>query len=191
MSLKELRLTAINANGQTQQKGNKMKSIILIGMPGCGKSTLGVILAKELGLSFVDTDIVIQERTGELLQETLEKRGVSALLDEEEMAILSLDMLKPCVVSTGGSAVLREGSMQHLKKNGICVYIKLSCEEIENRINNRDSRGIAAVKDETLRDIYNFRTPYYEKHSDITVDCEGKSVAENVQSIKTALEGLL
>ena len=149
-------------------------------MPGCGKSTLGVILAKELGLDFVDTDIVIQQRTGELLQQTLEKRGVNALLDEEENAILSLDMSKPHVVSTGGSAVLRDSSMNHLKKNGICVYIYLPCEEIEKRINNRDSRGIAAEKNETLSDIYNFRTPFYEKWADITVDCQNASISENV-----------
>lgn len=157
-------------------------------MPGCGKSTLGVILAKELGLDFVDTDIVIQQRTGELLQETLEKNGVNALLDEEEKAILSLDMSKPCVVSTGGSAVLRESSMNHLKQNGICVYIYLTCNEIENRINNRSTRGIAAEKNETLEEIYNFRTPFYEKYADITVDCENKSVSENVEQIKKNIE---
>ena len=156
-------------------------------MPGCGKSTLGVILAKELGLDFVDTDIVIQQRTGELLQETLEKRGVSALLDEEEKAILSLDMTKPCVVSTGGSAVLRENSMAHLRKNGICVYIKLPYEEIEGRINNRDTRGIAAEKGDTLLDIYNYRTPYYEMYADITCDCSGKSIPQNIESIKEKL----
>lgn len=156
-------------------------------MPGCGKSTLGVILAKELGLDFVDTDIVIQQRTGELLQETLEKRGVCTLLNEEENAILSLDLSKPCVVSTGGSAVLREKSMAHLLKNGVCVYIKLSAEEIESRINNRDTRGIAAENDETIRDIYNFRTPFYERYSDITVDGEGKSISENVEAIKKNL----
>ena len=161
-----------------------MKSIILIGMPGCGKSTLGVILAKELGLSFVDTDIVIQERTGELLQETLEKRGVSALLDEEEAAILNLEFSKKCVISTGGSAPLREKSMAYLKENGTCVYIYLPCEEIEKRINNRDSRGIAAGKDETLADIYNYRTPFYEKYADISIDCSGDGVEENVAKIK-------
>lgn len=164
-----------------------MKSIILVGMPGCGKSTLGVILAKEMGLDFVDTDIVIQQRTGFLLQETLERRGVVALLDEEEKAILSLDMSKSRVVSTGGSAVLRESSMKHLCKNGICVYIKLSCAEIEKRINNRDSRGIAAEKNETLQDIYNFRTPFYEKYADVVVECDGKEVSENVEGIKKVL----
>ena len=167
-----------------------MKSIVLIGMPGCGKSTLGVILAKELGLSFVDTDIVIQERTGELLQETLEKIGVSGLLDEEEKAILSLDLSKPSVISTGGSAVLRENSMKHLSENGICVYIKLSCEEIEKRINNRDTRGIAAEKGETLKDIYSYRTPFYEKYANVTVECDGKDVSENVKNIKIALESI-
>ena len=157
-------------------------------MPGCGKSTLGVILAKELGLGFVDTDIVIQNRTGELLQTTLERDGVTALLDREEEAILSLDLSKPCVISTGGSAPLREKSMEYLKENGICVYIKLSCEEIERRIDNRDSRGIAAEKDETLLDIYNYRTPFYEKYADVIIDCDGKSVPENVENIKKSLE---
>ena len=165
-----------------------MKNIILIGMPGCGKSTLGVILAKELGLGFVDTDIVIQNMTGELLQTTLERDGVSALLDREEEAILNLDMSKLNVVSTGGSAVLRENSMKHLKANGICVYIKLDCCEIEKRINNRDTRGIAAEKNQTLRDIYDFRTPFYEKYADITADCMDKSIEENVAYIKRELE---
>ncbi|MBE6681953.1 MAG: shikimate kinase [Ruminococcaceae bacterium] len=165
-----------------------MKSIILIGMPGCGKSTLGVILAKELGLDFVDTDILIQQRTGELLQETLEKKGVSGLLDEEEQAILSLDFSKPCVVSTGGSAPLREKSMEHLKKHGVCIYIKLPCDEIEKRINNRDSRGIAAEKDETIVDIYNYRTPFYEKYADIICDCSEKNVSENVANIRSFVE---
>ena len=161
-----------------------MKNIILIGMPGCGKSTLGVILAKELGIGFVDTDIVIQNMTGELLQETLEKEGVKGLLDREEEAILSLDMSKPKVVSTGGSAVLRETSMKHLSENGICVYIKLPVSEIERRINNRSTRGIAAEKNETLQDIFNFRTPFYEKYADITIECENAGVEENVQKIK-------
>lgn len=159
-------------------------------MPGCGKSTIGVILAKELGIDFVDTDIVIQQRTGELLQATLEKRGVSALLDEEESAILSLDLSEPRVVSTGGSAPLREKSMEYLFENGICVYIKLPYEEIEKRINNRDSRGIAAEKDETLKDIYLYRTPFYEKYAHVTADCAYKDVAENVEYIKKILESI-
>lgn len=167
-----------------------MKSVILIGMPGCGKSTLGVILAKELGLGFVDTDIVIQNRTGELLQNTLEKVGVSGLLDEEEAAILSLDMTKPCVVSTGGSAVLRKSSMEHLLKNGVCIYIKAELDEIQKRVTNRNTRGIAAEKGETLNDIYQYRRPFYEKYAQITVDCTGSNVAQNVEAVKQSLQHL-
>ena len=163
------------------------KNVILIGMPGCGKSTLGVLLAKELGLGFVDTDIIIQSRTGELLCETLSKSGVEGLLLEEERAILSMDLSVPCVIATGGSAVLRESSMCHLLKNGICVYLYLSCDEIEKRINNKETRGIAANPDETLKDIFNYRTPFYEKYAHIILDCQNKSIEENVALIKNAL----
>ncbi len=165
-----------------------MKSIILIGMPGCGKSTLGVLMAKELGLDFVDTDIVIQSRTGELLYKTLERVGVDGLLDEEESAILSLDLTKPQVVSTGGSAVLREKSVEHLSENGIIVYLRLSCETVKKRINNRSTRGIAAKSNETLEDIYAYRTPFYEKYAQITIDCDGSDAAENVGKILAELK---
>lgn len=166
---------------------SNMKNVVLIGMPGCGKSTLGVLLAKELGLSFVDTDIVIQSRTGELLQETLSKKGVEGLLYEEEQAILSMDLSKPCVIATGGSAVLRENSMKHLTQNGVCVYLYLTCGEIESRINNRQTRGIAANPDETLQDIFDYRTPFYEKYASITIDCNNSGIEENVSLIKAAL----
>lgn len=157
-------------------------------MPGCGKSTLGVLLAKELGLDYIDTDITIQNRTGELLCKTLERIGVSGLLDEEEKAILSLDVSKPRVIATGGSAVLRESSMKHLRENGICIYIYLPYTEINRRINNRDTRGIAAENNETLLDIFNYRTPFYRKYADITVDCSGNNAEENVAKIKSMLE---
>ncbi len=165
-----------------------MKNIILIGMPGCGKSTLGVLLAKNLGLGFTDTDIVIQNRTGELLCQTLERRGVKALLEEERQAILSLDMAEQGVIATGGSAVLREDSMAHLKKNGVCVYLYLPYDEINKRINNRATRGIAAEDGETLQDIYNFRSPYYRKYADITLDCSRSDIESNVKKVIDAVE---
>lgn len=165
-----------------------MRSVILVGMPGCGKSTLGVLLAKELGLDFVDTDIVIQSRTGELLYKTLERVGVEGLLDEEEAAILSLDMTNPCVIATGGSAVLRENSVKHLSQNSVIVYLKLSCDTVKKRINNRATRGIAAKANETLEDIYSYRTPFYERCAEITVDCDGREPSENVASILEALK---
>ncbi len=167
-----------------------MKNIILIGMPGAGKSTIGVILAKTLGIDFIDTDIVIQQRTGELLCKTLERVGVGGLLDEEEAAIKSLDMSRICVVATGGSAVLREESMKHLKDNGVCVYLYLPYSVIAGRVNNRSTRGIAAESNETLKDIYDFRTPYYEKYADVTVDCRGRSAEKNVAEILRTLIGI-
>ncbi len=168
-----------------------MKNIILIGMPGAGKSTIGVILAKTLGVDFMDTDIAIQNRTGEVLHKTLERIGVKGLLDEEEAAIKSLDLTsKVCVVATGGSAVLREASMEHLRNNGVCVYLKLPYSVIARRVNNRGTRGIAAENNETLQDIYNYRTPFYEKYADFTVDCKGKSVEKNVAEILRVLIGI-
>jgi len=168
-----------------------MKSIVLIGMPGCGKSTLGVMVAKMLGMDFVDTDIVIQNRTGELLCETLEKSGVSGLLEEEEKAICSLDMTKGTVYATGGSAVLRDSSMQHLRENGVCVYIYLPYSTINRRVNNRSTRGIAAENNETLLDIFNYRTPFYRRYADITVDCSGFSAEKNALRITEAVKKFL
>lgn len=167
-----------------------MKNIILIGMPGAGKSTIGVILAKTLGVDFIDTDIVIQNRTGELLHKTLARVGVKGLLDEEEKAITELDLSKRCVVATGGSAVLRERSMKHLRENGVCVYLSLPYSVISRRVNNRDTRGIAAENHETLKDIYNFRAPYYEKYADFTVDCRGRSAEKNVAEILRTMIGI-
>ena len=168
-----------------------MKNIILIGMPGAGKSTIGVILAKTLGIDFMDTDIEIQKRTGEVLCKTLERSGVKGLLDEEENAIKALDLTsRRCVVATGGSAVLREDSMKHLKDNGVCVYLKLPYTVISRRVNNRDTRGIAAENNETLKDIYNYRVPFYEKYADFTVDCKGNSVEKNVAEILRVLIGI-
>lgn len=168
-----------------------MKNIVLIGMPGCGKSTLGVLLAKELGLDFTDTDIVIQNRTGKLLCETLEEKGVSGLLEEEREAILSLDLSKPRVIATGGSAVLREDSMNYLKANSVCVYIYLPYTDINRRVNNRSTRGIAAENNETLLDIYNYRVPFYRQYADITIDCSCGNAEKNAEKIKNAVKRYL
>jgi shikimate kinase len=109
---------------------------------------------------------------------------VAGLLDEEEAAILSLDMSKGRVIATGGSAVLREKSAEHLRENSVCVYLSLSLSEIEKRVKNRSTRGIAAEKNQTLSDIYAYRVPFYEKYADITVLCAGKAPEENVNAIK-------
>jgi len=159
-----------------------MKNIVLIGMPGSGKSTLGVILAKTLGVEFIDTDILIQKTKGRLLQDMIEQDGITAFLDIERDTILSLNVTNT-VVATGGSAVLREQSMQHLKNNGVIVWLSLPCSIIERRVNNITTRGIAAKKGEDIRDIYRARQPFYEKYCDIEIDCKGNSVEKNVSLI--------
>lgn len=159
-----------------------MKNIILIGMPGCGKSTMGVLLAKTLGYEFVDTDLIIQKNTGRLLHKIVEQDGKEAFLDIEKDAILTLST-DGAVIATGGSAVLRADAMEHLRKNGIVVYLSLPYMAVSKRIRNIKTRGIAFGEGETLRDIYNQRLPYYEKYADITLRCDFGTVEKNVTKL--------
>jgi shikimate kinase len=147
-----------------------MKNIIIIGMPGAGKSTMGVILAKTLGRTFVDTDIVAQETSGRLLQEIIDEEGTDAFLKTEEKTILSLHY-RNAVIATGGSVVFSGKAMEHLKKDGIVIYLKISFEEMVRRLNNITTRGIVLAAGQSLRDMYNQRVPLYEKYADITIDC--------------------
>ena len=165
-----------------------MKNIILIGMPGCGKSTLGVLLAKSLGYDFIDTDLIIQKETGRRLHRIVEEDGKEAFLDIERDSILTLNCQKDAVIATGGSAVLRDEAMQHLRKNGVVVYLSLPYIAVSKRIRNIKTRGIAFDKGETLRDIYNQRIPYYEKYADITLRCDFGSVEKNVTKLVDILK---
>ena len=163
-----------------------MDNIILIGMPGSGKSTVGVVLAKALGMKFLDVDLLIQEREGELLQTLIDQRGVEAFLDLERDAICSLDC-RGTVVAPGGSCVCREESIAHMRGLGRVVYLRLSLENVAGRIHNQASRGIALSPGQTLADVYRYRAPLYEKCAHITVDAGGQSLAETVQTVKEAL----
>lgn len=163
----------------------KAKNIVLIGMPGSGKSTVGVLLAKMLGMGFVDTDLLIQQREGALLQDLINDRGVEGFLDAEERAICSATSVN-CVVAPGGSAVCRPAIAAHMKSEGSLVYLRLSLEAVEARIRNLATRGIAMSPGETLADVFHQRTPLYQQYADYTVDCDGKSavqIAEEIASI--------
>lgn len=163
-----------------------MDNIILVGMPGSGKSTVGVVLAKALGLRFLDVDLLIQEREGALLQALIDSRGVEGFLNLERDAILSLNC-QDAVVAPGGSCVCREESIAHMRRLGTVVYLQLPLEDVEGRIHNTASRGIALSPGQTLADAYQYRAPLYERCAHITVPIRGQSLAETVQCVKEAL----
>jgi shikimate kinase len=149
-------------------------------MPGCGKSTVGVLLAKALGLDFTDTDLLIQRKCGMTLQEFINKNGIDAFLHVESEVLSSLET-DHCVIATGGSAIYSEPAMQHLKQNAVAVYISLPLSEIEHRLTNISSRGIAMSPGTTIADLYNQRCPLYEKEADITLYAADQTVEETVR----------
>lgn len=167
-----------------------MKSnIVLIGMPAAGKSTIGVLLAKSMLKSFVDTDLIIQSSYGCSLCNIIEKEGTDAFLKIENNIICSQEYCHS-VVATGGSAVYGEEAMAHLKKDGIIIYLELGLAEIEKRIGNITTRGVAMKNGITLADLYNERAPLYNKYADITVNCLGKTAEEVVKEIMSKSETL-
>lgn len=149
-----------------------MKSnITLIGMPASGKSTIGVLLAKRLGYSFVDVDLVIQEKTGRLLKEIIAQKGLKGFLEIEDKINQELKA-EHSVIAPGGSVVYGTGAMKHLKEISQVVYLKLPYEELERRMGDLTDRGVAVEDGMTLRDLYEERVPLYEAYADLTV-CEG------------------
>ena len=157
-------------------------NIILIGMPGAGKSTVGVVLAKRRGSRFLDSDLLIQEKYGALLHELIAEHGLEGFLRIEEEVNASIEA-KRTVIATGGSVVYGAAAMEHLKETGKVVYLKLSCGTIKERLGDLKERGVALQKGQTLEDLYRERAPLYEKYADVTVDCEEKSIREIVEQL--------
>jgi len=155
-----------------------MKNVTLIGMPGSGKSTVGVLLAKALGFGFLDVDLVIQHREGALLQDIIDSKGVDYFLEREEEAVCSVDCQR-YVIAPGGSAVLREKGAAHLKSLGPVVYLNVPVEELERRIQNMGSRGIAMKPGQTLADVLAYRAPFYEKCADVVINCDGNQLLDD------------
>ncbi len=154
-------------------------NIVLIGMPGVGKSTVGVVLAKRLGYGFVDSDLVLQEKYGKLLHELIEENGVEGFWKLENDVNAALQC-HSCVIATGGSAVYGAEAMEHLREIGTVVYLKLSYEEVEERLGDLNARGVTLRQGQTLRDLYEERIPLYEKYAHRVIDCEGQALREIV-----------
>ncbi|MBO5882916.1 MAG: shikimate kinase [Clostridia bacterium] len=144
-------------------------SVILIGMPSCGKSTLGVLLAKRLGMRFIDSDLLIQEREGKLLHEIIGEVGTDGFIAIENLVNRNITD-RNAVISTGGSAVYGKEAMEHLKTLGKVVYLRISYSEMEKRLGDYVHRGVVIKKGHTLADMYKERVALYEKYADIIVD---------------------
>ncbi|MFQ6806317.1 MAG: shikimate kinase [Lachnospiraceae bacterium] len=163
-----------------------MNNIVLIGMPGVGKSTVGVILAKELGYQFLDADLLIQKRENRLLKEIIEQEGVDGFIEIENQVNASIEADRT-VVATGGSVVYGEEAMAHLKKIATVIYLRLSYEELEKRLGNLKNRGVVLREGQTLKDLYEERIKLYEKYADLIVDEENKGIEETLQAIVKVL----
>lgn len=176
-------------------------NIILIGMPGSGKSTSGVLLAKSLGLSFLDTDLLIQQQEGALLQDLVDEKGFSNFIAIEEKIVSQISVsngadptcgsvipIGGSVISTGGSVIYGEKAMAHLKEIGIVIYLDVSYPEILRRIQNISTRGIALKDGQSLEDLYEERRPLYEKYADMTVSGDNKTIEELVTEITEKIQ---
>lgn len=162
------------------------KNIVLIGMPGVGKSTLGVVLAKELGFEFVDADLLIQKREKRLLKEIIAQDGVDGFLKVEEEVNAEIEAERT-VIATGGSVVYSQKAMEHLKSIGKVVYLKLNFDDLNNRLGNLKGRGVVLKDGQTLKSLYEERTPLYEKYADITVSEDGLNLEETLSNVLQSL----
>ena len=162
------------------------KNIVLIGMPGSGKSTVGVLLAKAMKMPFIDTDLLIQKQENCYLQELINTHGINEFIKIEENVILGLDS-ENTVIATGGSAVYSESAVRHLKSNGIFVFLNPKIYQLKRRLKNMQTRGIAMKSGQTLFDLYNERLPLYKKYADIEIDCSKKHIDTIVSEIKNKL----
>ena len=158
----------------------KTKNIVLIGMPGAGKSTIGVVLAKNMGMAFVDSDLIIQEQEGKKLHDIIQECGLDGFLAIEGRVNASLHP-KTAVIATGGSAVYNELAMEHLRSIATICYLKLSYEGIRERLGDLAERGVVLREGETLRELY-------EKYANLTIECENKNIREIVMELAKRLK---
>ena len=162
-------------------------NITLIGMPSAGKSTIGVLLAKRLGYSFIDADILIQETEGRLLKDIIAQEGMDGFLAVENRVNAGIKASRS-VIAPGGSVIYGREAMEHLKEISTVVYLKMSYEELERRVGNVVDRAVALKEGMTLRDLYEERTAYYERYADLTIDEEGMTPGQTVDLLRAMME---
>lgn len=161
-------------------------NVVLIGMPGVGKSSAGVVLAKVLGYEFVDSDLVIQKEEKRLLKDIIAEDGLDEFIRIENRVNSNLNV-NNCVIATGGSAVYGKEAMEHLSKIGVIVYLRATFDTIDSRLGNLEGRGVAIKRNQTLFDLYQERTILYEKYADVVVDLDNQDISATVVEIARIL----
>lgn len=162
------------------------KNIVLIGMPGVGKSTVGVVLAKALGYNFLDSDLLIQHKYNMLLSDIMKRYGIDEFIRIEDEVNSGIET-ENTVIATGGSVIYGEKAMGNLKDIGVVIYLKLPYEEIENRLGSLEERGVVMKEGQNLADLYNERCVLYERYADITIETDGMSIKETVEQVRKQL----
>ena len=157
-------------------------NIVLIGMPGVGKSTVGVILAKMIGYQFTDADLLIQKQEGKLLHEIIAEKGTDGFIEIEERVNASIEA-SHTIIATGGSVVYGKKAMEHLNCIGTVVYLKVPYDTLEKRLEDIKGRGVVLKEGQTLRTLYDERTPLYEKYADIEISEDGLNVEQTVEKL--------
>ena len=161
-------------------------NIVLIGMPGVGKSSAGVVLAKVMGYEFVDSDLLIQKEEKRLLKEIIAEDGHDEFVRIENRVNSNINVNK-CVIATGGSVIYGKEAMEHLSKIGVIVYLRATFDTIDSRLGNLEGRGVAIKRNQTLFDLYQERTILYEKYADVVVDLDNQDISATVVEIARIL----
>ena len=159
-----------------------MNNIILIGMPGVGKSTIGVIMAKMLGYTFIDADIVIQNKEKRLLKDIIESEGVEGFIEIENRINAGIDG-DECIIATGGSAVYGKEAMEHYKEIGKILYLKIGFDTLSDRLHDIKGRGVVLKDGQDLKAIYEERSPLYEQYADYIVSEDDLTIEETIEKI--------
>ena len=164
-----------------------MKNIVLIGMPGVGKSSTGVVIAKMLGYQFIDADLLIQSKYGDILEHLIERHGIEGFIKIENAVNMSIEAERT-VIATGGSVCYCSQALEKMREEDVIVYLKADFETIKARLGSLKKRGVVIRKGETLKDLYDERVPLYEKYADVVVDVSDCAFGESVDRTIAALK---